>query len=159
MTTTKDETLQEVLEKADPNKLADALRKVGIGYGAPVIKGSATGLTAAARFDLTDPAVAALLTIANIDALEDGEGLPPIGACLALQVLASGTGASVGSYVLGVDSATLLVPPGGANTAVGVARVSDDGSTITFPNTVTGFEIQYMPRTKTAMTSRFAALT
>lgn len=158
MTVTKENTIQEEVERADLNTLADALRLVGLAVGAPVIRIVGTAVTATASFDLGDNAdlIQSGVAITGIDALDTGETLPGVGALVALEVTASGTAGSVGSYVLGVDSATLLVPPGGANTAVGVARISDDGKTITFPNTVTGFELQYTPRTKTVLTTEFA---
>ena len=49
----------------------------------------------------------------------------------------------------------MIVPPGGAGAAVGIARLSDDGKTITFPNTVTGFVLHYMPRAETALDTQF----
>ena len=53
-------------------------------------------------------------------------------------------------------SGTAIVPPGGASAAVGIAELSLDGSTITFPNTVTGFVLVYSPRPATAVTEQFA---
>jgi hypothetical protein len=41
---------------------------------------------------------------------------------------------------------TAIVPPGGAGAAMGIALLSDDGKTLTFPNTITQFTIQYIPR-------------
>lgn len=155
--TTKPLTIQQVLEKADPNTLADALRLLGFGKLLAPIKVVITGLSAAAAVDITSAAAKAAATITGIDELEDGENLPAIGSCLALRVTASGTATSLGVYQLGDAGATPIVPPGGAGAAVGVARISDDGKTITFPNTVTGFVLEYMPRPKVAVTTELAA--
>lgn len=143
---TKPMTIQQALEKANPNDLADALRQLGLGKLFAPIKVVVAALTAAASVDITSAAAKAAATITGIDALEDGEFLPPIGSCLALRVTASGTAGSLGVYILGDVAATPIVPPGGAGLAVGVARISDDGKTITFPNTVTAFTLIYTPR-------------
>lgn len=151
--TTKPLTLQQQLEKANPNELADALRRLGLGKLFAPIKVVIAGLTAAAAVDITSAAAKAAATITGIDALEDGELLPAIGACLTLRVTASGTAGSLGVYQLGDAGATPIVPPGGAGAAVGVATISDDGKTITFPNTVTGFVLEYTPRPKVPVTT------
>ena len=93
----------------------------------------------------TSRAVKAAATITGLS-LDTGEGLPPLGALTSLRVTASGTAGSLGTYILTDPSGTPIVPPGGASAAVGIAKISDDGKTITFPNTVTGFVLQYMPR-------------
>ena len=97
----------------------------------------------------------ALSTVTGLD-LETGENLPPIGHIESLQLVASGTAGSLGSYILGDVSATPAIPAGGANVTPGVARLSDDGKTITFPNTVTAFTFSYFPRSEVALNSEFA---
>lgn len=156
MTTTKTETIQSVLDRADPNLLADALRRLGLGKMQAVVKVVATGLTAAASFDITTPEFAALagVVITGIDDPEPaGEGLPAVGSVLSLRCTASGTANSVGSYAIGDVAATMLSPT--ASTVVGLARISDDGKTITFPTTVTGFTLQYMARPAVPPTTQF----
>jgi hypothetical protein len=148
------ETLQSVLDKSDPNTLADALRLTGLGARAAVVKVVATGLTAGASFDITTAAVKAASTITGIDPLHTGELLPPIAQVVSLRVAASGTPNSVGTYVVGDTGSTMVSPTAGAN--VGIARLSDDGKTITFLTTVTAFTLTYVPRSKVAVTSVFA---
>jgi hypothetical protein len=142
----------DILNQATPDELVDALRKIGFGdmLDQPVVR-TFTGLSASATFDL--------------DAI-DGTG-EVVGssnpmrrkahAVLSARVTASGTGASVGTYLVTPDiNATKLVPPGGASVAVGIATISVDGKTITFPNTVTAFVIAYVPAPKLALATKFA---
>ncbi len=152
MTTTIAPTIQLALDKANPNQVADLLRKIKLGTMLTPLKRTFTGLTAAAAFDLT---------------LIDGTGETPansnnvnrMAALLVgtLRVTASGTAGSVGTYQVSDTGGTPLVPPGGASAAVGVATISDDGKTITFPNTITAFVIEYLPRAYTSLTSTDAA--
>lgn len=140
-TTTFIRSLQLVLDQALPGEFVDGCRSLKLGTTFTPLKRVFTGLSASATVDLT--------------AL-DATGETPIGATnpsrlpalvvTYLRVDASGTAASVGNYIVGPPTSTLLVPPGGANTAVGVARLSDDGKTLTLPNTITGLTIQYVPR-------------
>lgn len=62
------------------------------------------------------------------------------------RVVTSGTGASVGTYMVADNGATPTLPTGGASAGVGIAKISADGLTITFPNTITRAVIQYVPR-------------
>lgn len=71
---------------------------------------------------------------------------PKAGTIRTLRVTASGTAGSVGAYGVTDASGTAIVPPGGASAALGIARLSDDGDTITLPNSVTGFVLTYYPR-------------
>lgn len=145
MTTTKTKSLRSVLNSADPNELADALRLIKLGNRLSVIKATIASLTAASAVDITSAGVKAAATISGIT-LESGENLPPIAHVLSLRVTASGTAGSLGVYGVGDTGATAIVPPGGAGAAMGIAKISDDGKTLTFPNTITGFVIQYIPR-------------
>ena len=156
MTTTIEETLGEVLQQADPNTLADALRKVGVAVGAPVIKVTAAALTAADAFAITSEAFAALAGV-SVDGIADpgdGESLPPIGKVCALQVTA-GAANTPGPYVVLDDAATAANL---ASNFLGLATMDDDGTTITFAasSDITGFILHYMPRTKTPLENAFA---
>ena len=142
-TTTKERSLQDVLNNANPQDLPDAIAQLGLGDIANPFVRTFTGLAASASFDLT-----------AIDGTGETAGAanPKRRAALIvsnLRITASGTAASLGSYVAGDANAVMIIPPGGASVAVGVARISDDGKTITFPNTVTGFVISYVPRKAT----------
>lgn len=132
-------TLAQALDEADPNLIADAIRQSKLGTMLTPLKRTFTGLTAAASFDLT-----------TIDGTGETVGVTnpnrlPALLVENLRITASGTAGSVGSYVAGDVGAVMIVPPGGASVAVGVARISDDGKTVTFPNTVTAFVISYLP--------------
>jgi hypothetical protein len=145
MTTTKNLDHRAILNSGSENQLGVLARKLKLGNMLSSIKVTFAALTAAATIDITTAAAKAAGTIDGID-LDTSENLPAIGACLALRVTASGTAASLGTYILGDTGATAIIPPGGAGAAVGVAKISDDGKSITFPNTVTGFVLEYMPR-------------
>jgi hypothetical protein len=154
MTTIADKTPREILDQSNLNELADALKKIKFGRQLSRIKVTFAALTAAAAVDITTAASKAAATISGIT-LATGENLPPIGVWQALRITASGTAGSLGAYLLADTGATAIVPPGGAGAAVGIAKLSDDGKTITFPNTVTGFVLEYFPRTDVAMNSEF----
>lgn len=142
-TNTKIQTLQEALEKAEPNTLADALRKLGFSKSQSKVKITVAALTAAAAIDVTTAAVKAAATISGIT-LANGENLPAIGKVVSLRVSTSGTANTVGSYAITDDGGTVVSPTASAN--VGLAKLSDDGKTLTFPTTVTGFVLEYYPK-------------
>lgn len=154
MTAIANKTIKDVLNESDLNELADVLKAIRAGTAFSRVKVVAAGLTAAASFDITTAAFKALSTITGLD-LATGETLPPIGVQLSLQLTASGTAGSLGAYILGDVAATPAIPAGGANVTPGVARLSDDGKTITFPNTVTAFTLSYMPRSFVALNTKF----
>lgn len=140
MTVSAATTLKTALNAARPGQLEDILAKMKFGQMMAPLKRVFTGLAASATMDLT-----AIDGTGEVVGASNPNRLPML--CLMyLRVDASGTGASVGNYIVGPPTSTLLVPPGGANVAVGVARISDDGKTLTFPNTITGFTVQYIPQ-------------
>jgi hypothetical protein len=151
MTVTANTTLKSALDLARPGQVDDILAKMKLGTMLTPLKRVFASLTASATMDLT-----------ALDGTGEtvGTGNGNRRSVLALNYLrvdASGTAASVGNYIVGPPTSTLLVPPGGANTAVGVARLSDDGKTLTFPNTITGFTIWYIPASAVDMTAVQAA--
>lgn len=56
----------------------------------------------------------------------------------------AGGQADTGAAIVSDVGATMITP---TDTKVGIARISDDGKTITFAAACTGFTIEYMPRT------------
>jgi hypothetical protein len=150
MTTTVRPTLKAALDKAQPHILSDVLAKVKLGTMLTPLKRAFTGLSAAASFDLT-----------AIDATGETAGASNPNRLAALSVIAlrivtSGTAASVGAYVVTDTGGTAVTTDTGAR--VGIAKISDDGKTITFPNTVTAFTIEYMPRSYEDLTDVDGAL-
>lgn len=140
MSTTKPRTVRDVLDLANPQDIADALRKLRLGTMARPLKRTFTGLTAAAAFDLT-----------AIDGTGETAGAGNTNrlaalAVVALRVTAETTGTdATGSYAIGDTGATPLNPTN--STVVGLATLSDDGKTITFASAdVTAFVIEYIPR-------------
>jgi hypothetical protein len=146
VTGTKTRTRRGALNQGDLNDIANALKLIKAGNALSVVKVVVGAITATATPDITSAAVKAAATITGLDALQTGENLPPIGQVVSLRVVASGTGASLGTYGVSDAGGTAIVPPGGAGAAMGIALLSDDGKTLTFPNTITQFTIQYIPR-------------
>ena len=135
VTSTSKDTLKTVLDRANPNVLADALALVDLGTVlTPIVKDTGS-ITASATITLSPPAL----------------------LIQAARIVASGTAASVGSYLVSDAGATMCIPTGGASLAPGVAKISADGATLTFPNTVTQAVIQYIPRPATDLASQFPA--
>lgn len=150
MTTTAAKTLQTMLDKGDPALVGTAAAKMKLGTMLTPLKRTFTGLTAAAAFDLT-----------AIDGTGETEGAANTKRLAALlvgpvRVTASGTANSVGAYLVTDTGGTPTSPT--ASTVAGIATISDDGKTITFPTTVTAFTIQYIPRSYTDMTESDGAL-
>lgn len=141
-TNTKPRTLQVVLDEANPTEIADGLAQLDLGTVFTVLKRAFTGLTAAAAFDLTlIDGTGETVGISNVNRR-------PANLVRTLRCTASGTANSVGSYVVTDAAGTPTSPT--ASTIVGLATISDDGKTITFPTTVTAFVIEYMPLTVSA---------
>lgn len=138
-TNTTPRTTKFVIDEANPNDIADGLRLLKLGTVFSGSKRTFTGLTAAATFDLT-----------AIDGTGETVGASnparqPVLVARTLRVTASGTGTSVGAYVLTDVGGTPTSPA--TSTVAGIATISDDGKSITFPTTVTAFVIWYVPRT------------
>lgn len=162
MTALINRTLRRVLNYALPDNIMDAFRKVKIGNMLSVVKVTVTGLTAGASFDITTLAFKAqVVATGGFTGVElaSNEGLPAIGQALNLRVTAASAGTTVGSYILGDVAAVMVVPPGGASVAVGVARLSDDGKTITLPANVTAFTLAYIPRAASDLGAIFEPVT
>lgn len=137
-TTTLTKTLLMALDGALPGEFASAAERAKLGTRDTILKRAFT-ITASATADLT------ALDAAGETAGALNPNRLPIKHCRSLRITASGTGASLGAYILTDSGGTAIVPPGGASAAVGVALISDDGKTITFPNTVTQFTVEYTP--------------
>lgn len=151
-TTIDETTLRDQLNRSDLNAIADIAKKIKLGDTLSLVKATVTVLGATATPDITSAAVKAAAVVTGIQ-LDTGENLPPIGQVVALQVTASGTAASLGAYIVADAAATAIVPPGGAGVAVGIAKLSDDGKTLTFPNSVTAFTIRYYPQSAVPLTA------
>jgi len=121
-------TLANILTKADPNLIADALRKVNLGVMlAPTVK----TITQSSAVTMT---------------------LSPPALCPAVvSVRVTGGAAAAGVYKVtdaggtAVDSATL-----------GVAKLSADGTTLTFAVALTDAVVSYVPRSESPLSETFA---
>lgn len=156
------ETLAKALAESDPNRIADCLREYGIGmhlsplkYTALLAAGGATAVT----FAGTTPgatAAAAFLALASpgpqTPALPQGQLMLPPALSIATLRVTTGPSGAVGPYLVqdsggtvqrlqlsGVSGAQVLDTPG-------IALLSDDGATLTFPVAVSGFVIEYISR-------------
>jgi hypothetical protein len=126
-------TLKNVLTKADPNELPDALRKVDLG-NMLTVKEYDTG---------------------TVSALTGGVVLPEAAqAILSIRVVSATTNTIVGNYVAGDKDATKLTA--GTSGAVGVAALGADRKTLTFTTAdVTRCLVSYIPMPATALTAAF----
>lgn len=122
-----DKTLKQLLDEPDMNRLPYLLKKLALGTMLEVQEYDTGTITASASVTIPGGAL-------NVQ---------------SARVVTSGTAASVGVYLAADSGVTPLLPPGGANTAVGIAKLSADGSTITFPNTVTRAIIRYTKKPAT----------
>lgn len=153
-TTTTSRSTKVVLDEANPNEIADALRLLKLGTMFNPLKRVFTGLTAAATYNLT-----ALDATGETVGASNPNRLAAT-SVRALRVTAATTANTVGSYAITDIAGTVLTPTAGAN--VGLARISDDGTTLTFATAdVTAFTIQYVPRvlSSTQMAADFAPST
>lgn len=144
MTLTITPTLQQMLNNADPNQLADALRLVQLGTILTPLKRVFTGLASSATQNLT-----------AIDATGETTGVsnPNRLAALSVTALRVVTGGTTGPRVVTDAGGTAGAP--GAN-GPGIALLSDDGTTLTFEAPITAFTIEYIPRAAKSMTAAIA---
>lgn len=146
-TVTKNVDLRDALNSGMPDSIAKAEQAVKRGNMTSLIKVTFAALASAAAQDITTAAAKAAGTISGIT-LQTGELLPAIGQVLSLRVTAGA--AAAGPRVV-VDTGGTAGAPG-AN-GPGIARISDDGKTLTFEAAVTGFVLQYYPRADVALTT------
>lgn len=136
-TTTRATTVQSTLNSGNLNTIGTAAQLIKLGNALSLIKVVVTGLTASNTVNITAAATKAAATITGFNPpLAAGQNLPAIGTIETLRVTAVGTGA------LGHRNVT----DAGGTAAATLALISDDGTTLTFEGTITGFIIQYAPR-------------
>ena len=160
MTTNRLDTFRKMLNDGTLNILDVAMRKLRLGSRLTPLKVVATGLTAAASFNITTIDMTKCVVTPKVGGAALGTAfptdgtfiLPPIGPVRSLRVVASGTAGSVGCYIVGDAGATPCVP-NAANTQPGVASLSDDGKTLTFPNMITAFTLIYEGEVEVDMNS------
>lgn len=151
MTATRDKTYGEYLDEANLGYLDASLKAAKLGQILSLVKVTATGLTAAAAHDITLAGFKALSTIAGIY-LPTGTNLPAIGEVISLRVTAATTASTVGAY--GITDAGGTAVTANTSAVMGIALLSDDGKTLTFPTAdVTAFVLVYRPRPAVAMSA------
>lgn len=154
-TTTEKNEVRDELNRAHPNTIADVLRKMRVGTMLDPMKVTVAGLAAAAAVDITAAATRAAATV-NSGQVPTGENLPAVLDVRTLRVTGVGTATAGPRVVTDVDG-TAVAPDGGGR--AGVALISNDGKTLTFEGTVTGFVIEYIPRSYTDLTADFTPVT
>ena len=154
MTATRNQSIADEIDLSNLNTLPAALARAKLGSILQLLKVTFVALTGAATYDITSAALKAAATI-NVGALGVEETLlPAIGTVKSLRVTAATTANSVGSYAITDEAGTVLSPTASAN--VGLARLSDDGTTLTFATAdVTAFVIEYYPAPATDLADAF----
>lgn len=155
------ETLAKALTEGDPNRLADALRAYGLGMHLSPQKWAWLGTTGATAVPINTAAfIAGASPGAKTPALPQGIAtLPGILEVGTLRVT-TGPSGSVGPYTVtdAGGTAQLLQLAGASGAQVltpGIATLSDDGNTLTFPAQVSGFVLEYIPRSVQDVTTLF----
>lgn len=150
MTTTKTISVQETINEGNLNQIADALALIKAGYALSPIKATFSGLAASAVLFIGSTATkAGVVAGAGTKGitLATGENYPSIGHIKSVRV-------TTGSAAAGVRAVT----DAGGTASATVALLADDGTTLTFENTVTGLVIEYYPAPAVDMTSEFAPI-
>ena len=151
--TTAEQTYQNWLNKANANLLPTLFQKMKLGNMLSPVKVTVTGLTETASPNITSTAVRLAATVSGLER-ETTDPLPAILAVKTLRVTGVGTGAT-GPRVVTDAGGTAVAPSTGI---AGVALLSDDGTTLTFEGTVTGFILEYIPRSATALSDNYPRL-
>lgn len=146
-TNTQTETLAKALGEADPNRLADALRQYGLGTHLSPQKFTFLGAAGATAQNITTAAWLARATPGSATpTLPIAQAtLPPILSVVALRVTTGPSGAA-GTHIISDAGGTPAQPNSAAVGAPGIALLSDDGTTLTFASAVSGFVLEYIPR-------------
>jgi len=155
-TQTRIQDLRQVINDHLPGSVEPALAEVNLGNMLSTIKLVVTGLTAAAAFVIPNipqtSGSGVTVTWNGINLNPDGSDvIPAVGEVVTLRVTNVGT-AAVGPRVVTDVGGTPGAP--GAN-GPGIATISDDGTTITFEGTVTGFILTYQPRSTLPLTTEY----
>lgn len=142
-TATKVPTLLAALSNADLNQIADVFRQMDLGN----------------MFEVKEYDTGTIAAVAAVPLPEEALRVE------SARVVTSGTGASVGTYMVGDSAVTPLLPPGGASTAIGIASaqgIAAPGAglttkgvitSVTFPNTVTRVIFRYIAAAKKNLSS------
>lgn len=143
------QTLQEVLSKADPNRLADALRKVDLGNMLKVHKLTLTNTAVAATIEMPakgDLSITNGATVTTANAASGGNIMVPV--AVRVSDVTGGTGAA-GVRFVGDASAT---------PSATVCALSADGSTLTFEGTVKAAVVWYIAMPATLISDLFDSI-
>lgn len=138
-TDTANRTLKDELDSANATTMPAALAKVKVGTHLTLIKETITLAAVAASVNL------ATLSVAKRPAW--------IIKSLRVSDVTGGASARVGTYVITDAAGTALDPQADSP---GVAKLSDDGVTLTFAATIKAIVIAYYPMPDTDLTSKFA---
>ncbi len=145
-TTTKTQSFQAAVNVGNLNNIADALREMKAGYCLSPIKLTLSSMTGTAVLKITTAAVKAKAVAAGSSGitLDTGENYPAIGIVKTLRVTTGNASAGLRSMSDSGDTATTTI-----------ALLADDGTTITFEDTITGCVLEYYPAPAVVMTADF----
>lgn len=129
MTTVKTTTVKDVANSGNLNQLADVAQKAKLGDMLQPVKLVKTGLTAASSIDITSVAL----------------GSNPACGCVGTLRVTAGAAAA----------GDRAITDAGGTASATVAKISDDGKTLTFEANVTGFVMTYMPRSAVDTSAKF----
>lgn len=153
-TTTQANTPREELNQGNANTMGDIAARMKLGTMLTPIKVTVGSLSAASSFDITTTAFFSKIT-ASLGLPPGTTQLPAIRSVGTLRVTAVGGGAT-GPRIVTDAGGTAVAPGATGNSGVpGVALLSDDGKTLTFEGTVTGFVLEYSPRSAVDMTGAY----
>jgi hypothetical protein len=150
------QTIQQVLDQASPNLVADALAQVDLGTMLDPVKVTFALTTPTATLNITTVPAAQITVNAGLKGktLTAAGGLPPIHTVRTLRNGAGGTLAA---------GPAIVTDDGGTATAIGTGSVhvvllSLDGTTLTFQAAVANVVLEYIPRANVAdFSAKFAS--
>jgi hypothetical protein len=138
VTATKKRSVREAINSGNPADTALGLQKMQFGSMSCVVKATVVALASAAAIDITAAATKAAATIVGLT-LATGENLPAAGTVQSVRVTAGAAAAGLRQ-----------IGDAGATASATVAKLSDDGKTLTFEAGVTAFVLVYTPRAAVA---------
>jgi hypothetical protein len=145
-TATKIDSVANEVNSGNANTLSNAAQQMKLGTMLTPQKWTIAALASTTAVDITSAAVAAAATPgAFTPALATGERLSAALGCFNVRVTAGAAAAGKREISDSGDTPTATV-----------ATLSDDGKTLTFEAGVTGFVLEYLPRSAKDMTTAFA---
>ena len=144
-TTTVDDTVQKALDQGSLTDLGNGVHKVKLGTMAALVQATFTSLVSLAAQVVTNADHKAKGVVVGIGPLGSGVNLPPIGTPVSVRVTAGAAAAGIRA-----------IADAGATPSTTLATLSQDGTTLTFEDAVTGYVLLYRPGVAVPLTTKFA---